>query len=93
MSILFAAPLSAEASAFLLGLGTGKYDAAIADIDQALTLVGTLLPQALIAKQIIDALVVLNKATAPISVTPDLHGGWVPSTNSHYNQKTGEFLP
>jgi len=74
--------LSPQASAFLLGVGSGEYDAALAGIDQALTLAGTLLPQALLAKEILDGLVALNKATAPLHVQPDGQGGYVPTTNS-----------
>ncbi len=84
--------LSPAASAFLLGLAHGKYDKDIAAIDQALSMASNFIPQAEIAKEILDGLVELNKATAPDAVVPDGHGGFVPSTNSKYDPKTGEFL-
>ncbi len=84
--------LSPAASAFLLGLAHGKYDKDIAAIDQALRLASNFIPQALVAQEIVDGLVALNKATAPDAVVPDGHGGFVSASNSHYDPKTGEFL-
>jgi hypothetical protein len=84
--------LSKDASDFLLALGTGKYDAAIGGIDQLLTTFGSIIPQAILAKEILDGLVALNKATTPVAVQADGQGGYVPTTNSHYDPATGQFL-
>ena len=84
--------LSPAASAFLLGAAHGKYDADIAAIDQALSMASGFIPQVAIVKEILDGLVELNKQTAPLAVQSDGQGGFVPTTNSHYDPKTGEFL-
>jgi hypothetical protein len=84
--------LSPEASAFLLGLASGKYDAGIAGMDEAFSIAGSVFPQALVAREIVDGLLALNKATAPVSVVPDGQGGYVPSNNSRFDPATGEFL-
>lgn len=84
--------LSPAASAFLLGLAHGKYDKDIAAIDQALSMASNFIPQAALAKEILDGLVELNKQTAPTAVEPDGQGGFVPTTNSHWNRQTGEFI-
>jgi hypothetical protein len=34
----------------------------------------------------------LKTGIADGSIVPDGHGGFVPSTNSHYDPKTGEFI-
>ena len=80
------------ASDFLLAASSGKYDGAIADIDKLLSMAGGFLPQAAVAKEILDGLVALNRATAPVAVQTDGQGGWVPTTNSRYDPKTGAFL-
>lgn len=85
--------LSPQASAFLMALGHGKYDANIAAIDTLLTVIGPVAPEAALIREIFDGLIALNKATAPEAVEPDGQGGYVPSTNSHWNRETGEFLP
>ena len=85
--------LSPAASAFLLGLAHGKYDKDIAAIDQALSMASNFIPQAALAKEILDGLVELNKQSAPLAVQPDGQGGFVPTSNSHFDRKTGNFLP
>ena len=91
-SVLFPT-LPKDASDFLLAVGTGKYDAAIGGIDQLLTTFGAIIPQALLAKEILDGLVALNKATAPREVVLASDGiSLVPSTNSRFDPKTGRFL-
>jgi hypothetical protein len=73
---------AAEASRLLLDLAHGKYDAELADADSALSKIGAVTPWAFVVKNILDALVAVNKATAPSSVVSDGQGGFVPSTNS-----------
>ena len=74
--------LSKEASQALLDLANGKYDAEIAGMDKILAMVGAYVPQVLIAKQIIDGAIMLNKATAPLHVALGEGGSWVSITNS-----------
>jgi len=77
-----------------MDLGHGKFDANIAAIDKLLTLAMAtpLAPDVALAKELFDGFVALNKATVPEAVEPDGHGGYVPTTNSHWNRETGEFL-
>jgi hypothetical protein len=92
MTSLLFPTLPKDSSDFLLGLASGKYDGGVAFIDKLLASFGGVFPQALLAKEILDGLVALNKATAPVSVQPDGRGGFVPTTNSHVDPKTGEFI-
>ena len=78
-----------------MDLGHGKYDANIAAIDKILTfaMATPLAPDAAIAREFLDGLVELNKATAPAEVVLAGDGmSYVPSTNSKYNRETGEFI-
>ena len=90
-SLLFPS-LPKDASDFLLAASSGKYDSQLAEFDKLLSTVGAVLPQAIIAKEILDGLMALNKATAPLQVQQDGQGGYVPTSNSHYDPKTGDFL-
>jgi hypothetical protein len=92
MASLLFPTLPKEASDFLLALASGKYTTQLAEFDRLLATVGAAVPQALVAKQLLDGLVDLNKVTAPLQVEPDGQGGFVPTTNSHYDPATGQFL-
>jgi hypothetical protein len=92
MASLLFPTLPKDASDFLIGLASGKYDGAIAGIDKLLTTAGAVIPQAVLAKEILDGLVALNKATAPVAVQSDGRGGFVPTSNSRFDPATGEFL-
>ena len=83
---------AADASQFLLDLAHAKYDADIAIADSALEKIGAVQPWALVVKQVLDSLVLLNRITAPVAVVPDGRGGWVPVGNSRFDEKTGRFL-
>ena len=92
MSHLLYKDLTSAASVFLLDLAKGKYAAEVAELDQILTSAEGVLPQLALVKELVDGLIELNKLTAPLAVQPDGHGGCVPTTNSHYNPVTGEFI-
>ena len=92
MTSLLFPNLSKGASDFLLASASGKYDGQLAEFDKLLSTVGAIIPQALVAKEILDGLVALNKATAPVAVVPDKHGGYIPAHGqSIYDPVTGEF--
>jgi hypothetical protein len=92
MTSLLFPTLSKDASDFLLAAASGKYDGAISSIDSLLTTFSAILPQAALARELLDGLVALNKATAPMDVVTDGHGGFVPATNSRFDRATGRFL-
>ena len=92
MTSLLFPDLPKEASDFLLAAASGKYDSKIAEFDKLLSTVGAAIPQVLIAKEILDGLVALNKATAPLQVQADGVGGFVPlHGQSIYDPVTGYF--
>ena len=78
-----------QASRFLLALARGDFDTQLAEADQALTAIG--LPWAIMAREALHAFVTINRVTAPGDVQPDGQGGFVPTTNSRINPKTGGF--
>lgn len=85
--------LTADDARFLTDLAAGKYDGDIQQLDKWFTTGSAALPQLLVAKRIIDVLVALNKATAPLRpLVSDGAGGWVPSDNSRVDPATGAFL-
>ena len=83
---------AAEASQSLLDLAHGKYADEVALADQLLTALAPVAPWAAVVKQAMDALVMINKVTAPLQVISDGAGGYVSTTNSRYDPKTGRFL-
>jgi hypothetical protein len=62
--------LTKQASDFLLGLARGQYDKELAEADEALTAIG--LPWAIMAREALHAFVIINRATAPGEVQPDV---------------------
>jgi hypothetical protein len=85
--------LSAAASAFLLALAGGKYDSEVAVTEQILKDLAVALPPAGEIEKALEVFLWLNKVTAPSAVVPDGKGGFVPAGNSHYDPKTGKFVP
>jgi hypothetical protein len=81
MNDTIAKQLSKEASDFLLSLARGKYDQELALADSAMAKISIAFPWAITARQILNALVAINKATAPSAVVPDGRAGWVPASN------------
>ena len=76
------AQLSAAESQALLDLANGKFDTEIDAMNKVLGVIGTYVPQVLVAKAIIDGAIALNKATAPLHVALGEGGSWVSITNS-----------
>jgi hypothetical protein len=78
------------ASDFLLDLAHGKYDA---EIDTAKAVLAAIpAPWAVVVGQAMNVLLMINKATAPLSVVPDGRGGFVPEHGqSIIDPKTGRF--
>jgi hypothetical protein len=71
-----------QASEFLLDLARGRYNTQLAAVDAALQGASTFVPQALVVKEVMDAFILLNRATAPNAVVSDGRGGWVPASNT-----------
>ena len=86
------ATLAQAASDLLVGLASGKYDSEVAITENILAEVGVVWPPAIVIDEALQAFLLFNKLTAPARVVPDGAGGYVPSTNSRYNPKTGEFI-
>jgi hypothetical protein len=88
-----AATLGAMASALLSGLAAGKYDSQVAFAENMLSDLGLVFPPAAMVERGVAAFLWINKMTAPRApIVPDGMGGFVPSSNSHYDPVTGEFL-
>jgi hypothetical protein len=89
---MHARTFSAAASALLPGLATGKYDGRTEVIDELIKNLAVVLPPAEDAGDALETYLFLNRLTAPSRVVPVGDGGFVPSTNTHYDQKTGQFV-
>ncbi len=85
--------LTGAASAILLKLATGGYDPQIEIAGSMLQDLTAAIPQAAGIERAVAIFLAINKATAHVSAVPDGRGGFVPSTNSRIDPRTGKFLP
>jgi hypothetical protein len=79
------------ASKFLLDLAHGRYDQEVIAARNALLSIEPVLPWVAIVSEVGEALLTINKATAPKDVIPDGHGGYVSASNSRIGLN-GNFL-
>lgn len=86
------AHLPKAGSDFLLGLSRGEYVREVQQVQKVLSLIGRFWPPALLISRGLTIFLTINRLSAPMEVVPDGRGGYVPSTNSRYDPKTGRFL-
>jgi len=88
--------LSAMAAAFLGDLASGKYDQQVAVVEGWLKEASLAIPALVAIEKGLEVLLVVNKATAPMSgLVSDEQGGWVPKgqvARNPFDPKTGKFL-